>query len=374
MVNKIKTYFETLEGLSMQALTDSAEKLVRSEKRNVALLIAHIAEMSRRRAACGYKNLFTYCVEKLHLSEGSVAMRIQVANVVKRFPQLFVALAENRISLTVAAHLAPHLREDNVEKLLSECAGMTKRKVEQYLVELRPKPVFNPSIRKRPSSKREAPQEKEQPKQPDPAASAEETPRQPPPTCSPNLLEPARTDVFNFRFSADEKFKAKFKRLAEVLGVENPLKNMAEVFEQAIDISLEKKDPKMKLERRLEKKRNRKTSREKSSPDEIPAEGEATYVNVVPLMPSVASPSTQRCQGAEPLAICYTSAVWGSSPNRFHTSRKTSESVDHPVWDGSTAFPRDIPPALFSPLRAFRDSSPDRVRWPPSTCSPSSSL
>ena len=50
MVEKIKAYFETLESLSTKALTHSAEKLVRAEKRNVALLIAHIAEMSRRKA------------------------------------------------------------------------------------------------------------------------------------------------------------------------------------------------------------------------------------------------------------------------------------------------------------------------------------
>jgi hypothetical protein len=255
--------------------------------------------MSRRKAelACGYKNLFTYCVEKLHLSEGSVAMRIQVANVAKRFPQLLVALAENRISLTVAAHLAPHLREENVDKLLSDSAGMTKRAVDEYLVGLRPKPVFNPSIRKRPSSKKgrdkpgdegqqkATPKMKEPAKQPNPFPSAEETPSQrlveenpngTPPSRSPNLLEPARTDVFNFRFSADKKFKEKFGRLAEVLGVENPLKNMAEVFERAMDISLEKKDPKKKLERRLKRERKRGASSKKSSPDEVAATGGAT--------------------------------------------------------------------------------------------------
>jgi hypothetical protein len=279
MMEKIKAYFETLEGLSTKVLTDSAEKLVRAEKRNVALLIAHIAEMSRRKAAlaCGYKNIFDYCVRRLNLSEGSVALRLQVANVSRRFPQLLVALAENRISLTVAGHLASHLREENVDKLLSDCTGMTKRAVEEYLVELRPKPVFNPSIRKRPSSKRdiekardeghqEAAQEREQPKQPCPSRCVEETPSQRAPSSSPNLLDPARPDTFNFRFSADGNFKAKFERLAEVLGVENPLKNMAEIFERAVDISLEKKDPKKKLERRLQRESARNASSGKSYP------------------------------------------------------------------------------------------------------------
>ena len=76
MVKRFKAYFETLEGLSTEALAQSAEKLVRAEKRNVALLSVHIAEMSRRKAALerGYKNLFSYCVTVLNLSEGSVAL------------------------------------------------------------------------------------------------------------------------------------------------------------------------------------------------------------------------------------------------------------------------------------------------------------
>jgi hypothetical protein len=204
MIKKIKAYFETLEGLSTEALTDSAEKLVRAEKRNVALLIAHIAEMSRRKAelACGYNNIFEYCVRRLHLSEGSVALRLKVANVSRRFPQLLVALADDRISLTVAGHLAPQLREENVDKLLSDCAGMTKRAGEEYLVALRPKPVFNPSIRKRPSSRQESDkaraegqqqttQEREQLKQPGPAPPVEEKPSQ----RTDSVPEPARAGV-----------------------------------------------------------------------------------------------------------------------------------------------------------------------------------
>ena len=62
----------------------------------------------------GYKNLFDYCMRRLGLSEGSVALRIQVANVSRRFPQILVALAESRLSLSVAGRLAPHLQEENV--------------------------------------------------------------------------------------------------------------------------------------------------------------------------------------------------------------------------------------------------------------------
>jgi hypothetical protein len=62
--------------------------------------------------------------------------------------------------------------------------------------------------------------------------------------------------------------------LAEVLGVENPLKHMAEIFEKAVDISLEKKGPKKKHERRLERERKRNASQKKSRPDEIRSDEE----------------------------------------------------------------------------------------------------
>jgi hypothetical protein len=262
MIERFRTYFETLERLSTDDLDRSVEKLVREEKRNTALVIAHIAEMSRRKGALerGYRNLFDYCTRRLNLSEGSVALRIQVANVSRRFPQILAVLAENRISLTVAGMLAPHLTEENVEKLLSECAGMTKRELAEYLVRLSPMPVFAPSIRKTPSSaevRLPAPSLPVAPISEAPAGlpaplSASPRPSQVP---SPSILKPATPMQFNFRFSASREFRDKFERLAEVLGVENPLPHMARILERALDIALDKKDPKRRLERRMKRRR-----------------------------------------------------------------------------------------------------------------------
>jgi hypothetical protein len=44
---------------------------------------------------------------------------------------------------------------------------------------------------------------------------------------------------------------------------------MTDVFEKAMDISLDKKDPKRKRERRLERERKRSAASKKSRPDEI---------------------------------------------------------------------------------------------------------
>ncbi len=147
------------------------------------------------------KTYFEYCTRRLHLSEGSVALRIQVANVSRRFPQILLALAENRMSLTVAGLLAPVLTESNVEKLLSDCAGMTKREADEYLVALRPKPVFAPSIRKTPSRPQRG-----RLALTSPPSVRTETPDKTPPVqeawagrpafrTSPSILEPARPEI-----------------------------------------------------------------------------------------------------------------------------------------------------------------------------------
>jgi hypothetical protein len=74
--------------LPEDTLDAEAVRLVGVEKEHMAQLIAHLAEIARRKLhlAWGYANLFTYCVTRLKLSEGSVYLRIQVANVCRRFP------------------------------------------------------------------------------------------------------------------------------------------------------------------------------------------------------------------------------------------------------------------------------------------------
>ncbi|TDI35829.1 MAG: hypothetical protein E2P02_27130 [Acidobacteria bacterium] len=254
MIEQFKSYFKKLEGLSRDELVHSAGKLVVAENGNIARLIAHLAEMSARKTALelGYKSLYDYCIRALNLSEGAVPARIHVANVSRRFPQLLVALAESRVSLTVAALLAPHLTEDNVDDVISNCAGKTRKETEEYVVAFRPKTVFEPSIRKRPEPTKKVTRlelSSSPPSSSPPTSPVEKTKN------SPTILQPAQPSVFNFRFSADRDFRDKFERLAEVLGVDNAQAHMADILEKAIDIALDKKDPKKKLERRRKRQK-----------------------------------------------------------------------------------------------------------------------
>src|SRR5262245_53530270 len=261
-VQKVEAYFEKLEKLSTEELDQETQKCVLSEQRNVATCIAHLSEISRRKEHLrrGYTSLFDYCVQRLKLSEGSVFLRVQVANVARRFPGVLSALAQNRISLSVAGALAPHLSEENAERLLSDCAGKTYREVQEYLVALKPRPVVEPGIRRKqgtlpagdpravtPSAEASLPL----PPAP-PGRSGPESPEKP-----SSLIQPAEIDVYNFRFSANKAFKEKLTRVAEVLGIKNPHRNLAEVIERALDLTLEKKDPQKKLERRRGRERKR---------------------------------------------------------------------------------------------------------------------
>ena len=147
-----KEYLGSLARLSTEKLDQSAEKVVHAERQCTARVIAHLAEISRRKAhlELGYAGLFEYGVKHLGLGEGCTGLRIHVANVCCRFPEVLDALANNEMSLTVAGRLASHLTPQNVEDLLRRAKGSSKREIEELLVSLKPRPVVSCGMRKRP--------------------------------------------------------------------------------------------------------------------------------------------------------------------------------------------------------------------------------
>ena len=157
--------------------------------------------------------------------------------------------------------IALHLTEENVEDLIQRAGGKTKRELEEVLASVAPKKPFSPSVRKRPMPKAKPPQEALRSRVSNKDKTSEEDARPAPgATHVPDLLEPATEDRYNFRFSAGKEFTEKFERLAEVLGIENARSHLEEIFEKALDLALEKKDPKRKLERRRKREAKKKNS------------------------------------------------------------------------------------------------------------------
>jgi len=272
MSETVTTYFAKLETLSDEELDRSAGELALHEKHDIARFIAHLALMTKRKyhVDLRYRNLFEYCVKRFNLSEGSVYRRIQVATVCREFPAILVAISQGRLHLTGASLLAPHLAEDNVERLIAAAQGKTKREVEELLVTLAPRKPFEPSVRKASdpapapgASVLPSPQERGDLAAPEKAA-IEATPAgagSADGKRTRDLLQPATEDRYNVRFSAGRAFTEKLTRLAEVLGIEHPKNHLEEILTKALDIALEKQDP----ERKLERRRKREARKEPSS-------------------------------------------------------------------------------------------------------------
>ena len=209
-----------------------------------------------------------------------------MASVARRFPQVLSLLAQNRISLSVAGLLAPHLKDETVERLLSDCERKSRREVEEFLVALKPRPVLEPGIRKRPEPRSSL----DAPAGDTSLPSRLPSPRSP--EKSSSLIQPAEPDVYNFRFSARKDFKEKLFRVAEVLGIEAPEKNLAKILERALDLTLERKDPQKKLERRLVRE-NAPASRS-PRPDEVGGSNRGASTQAI----SASSPVPTGCAAA----------------------------------------------------------------------------
>jgi 5-methylcytosine-specific restriction endonuclease McrA len=109
--------------------------LVARDRSITAWLLAHIAEVDRRRlyVPAGHSSMFGYCVDELGLSEDAAYKRIQAARAARAFPALFEAVADGRLHLAAVCLLAPHLTEDNANELVAAATRRRKAEIERFL-------------------------------------------------------------------------------------------------------------------------------------------------------------------------------------------------------------------------------------------------
>src|SRR5688572_28957217 len=144
--------FWKLEALSDRQLLDGLGAVLSSGRRLLAQLVAHLGEVEERRlhmdAACS--SLFSYCVNRLGLSEDEACRRIEVARLARRCPAMFPLLASGALSLSVAALLKPHLSNVDAERLLAAVAGKSVQLAREALAACFPRPDVPSSVRKLP--------------------------------------------------------------------------------------------------------------------------------------------------------------------------------------------------------------------------------
>lgn len=140
-------------------LLTSLRMALSQECRLVVQLIAGLMEVEQRRlhleSACS--SMFEFCVRKLGMSEGEAFRRLCVARLAKRFPALLVAIRERRLHLSSIVLLRELFTESNVDALIAEASGKSKRAVQDLLAKYAPRPDVAPAIRKMPQRHRTSP-------------------------------------------------------------------------------------------------------------------------------------------------------------------------------------------------------------------------
>src|SRR5262245_8420241 len=150
---------DTAHALSDSELLAEVTRLAGREREATVRLIVHLAELDARRLylGAGFSSLFEYCTDVLRLSEHETYNRIEAARALRRCPAILDLLAEGSLSLTTVRLLAPHLTPENEDRLLEGARGLSKRKVEEMLASLFPRPEPPPLTRKLPEPRGMAP-------------------------------------------------------------------------------------------------------------------------------------------------------------------------------------------------------------------------
>jgi hypothetical protein len=114
---------------------------VSQDRTTTARMLAQIAEVDARKlyVLAGYDSMYRYCVYELHISEDVACKRICAARVARRFPAIFVAVADGKLHVAALVLLAPHMTPDTADGLITAATHQTKARIELLLAQRFPK-------------------------------------------------------------------------------------------------------------------------------------------------------------------------------------------------------------------------------------------
>ncbi len=271
-----KPFSEVSDDDLLRRLTEllTKSRLVEAE------LIAHIGEVDARRLyASKASSMFVFSTEVLNLSEHEAYLRITVARAARKHPILLEMLADGRLHLSGIAKLLPLLNETNRETLLARAAHQSKRKIEELVAELSPKPDVPATMRKLPVHRKNTSPMAVQ-LGPDraglPSGSEREHPRvettpvslPPPAPVKPAIVKPTAPERWQVQFTASAELRDKLERLRALMRSSVPDGDLATIIEEAVTEKLE----------RLEAKRFAKTKAPRKSLEETNPSPSSRYI------------------------------------------------------------------------------------------------
>jgi 5-methylcytosine-specific restriction endonuclease McrA len=149
------TSFDCVAKLSERELLDHFAGLVACDRRTTAELLVAIAEIDERKlwAAHACSSMFTFCMERFHMSEQVTVKRIWAARTARRFPVILGMVARGELHLGAVHLLAKHLTTENHERVLERARHKSCRNVERLVAELAPREDVPSRIRALPGAR-----------------------------------------------------------------------------------------------------------------------------------------------------------------------------------------------------------------------------
>jgi len=198
--------------------------------------------------------MWTFCTERLRMSEGETSRRLNAAKLVRRFPSILGRLERGDVHLSALRKLGPYLNEENVDAILDEATGKTRSQLDEMIARRFPRPNA-PTV--------EIPVVATMTTTP---ATAGAPPSPAPALAGPARIEPLSASGVLVQMTMTAEGYADLKRATDLLGHSIPDVDTVKVIERALRTLVEG----------LEKDRRAKTSRPQASarpskPGHIPA-------------------------------------------------------------------------------------------------------
>ncbi len=204
-------------------------ELVTQDCETTARLLSRLAVFDQRQLCrpAAYPSTFKYCVGKLGMSDDSAYKRIRAARAARKYPAIFAALADRRLTLTAVVLLSSHLEPRTADDLLAAAMHKTNDEIGVLLAERFQKPDLPAMVTElaSPASAQLA----ARPVQPD-MPRGKETP-----------LSPRR---FSLEMTVGQETHEKLRRAQELLGHAVAPGDLAAVLDRALDaliVQLEKR-------------------------------------------------------------------------------------------------------------------------------------
>ena len=230
--------------LDDRVLLNTAKRLATDERRATASLLRAIMEIDRRRLyrGEGCASMFAYCTQVLHLSEGGAYNRIEAARAAREYPVILELFEQSAITLTAVRLLAPHFTPANHVAVLASARHQSKRRIEELVVSLRPKPDAAVIVRRLPAGRTatavsglSAPSDRREDAvaaPPAAAASRRDVARQTP--LSPARVAPLAPERYRIQLTVSRETHDKFRRARALLRHAVPTGDAAEIFDRAL--------------------------------------------------------------------------------------------------------------------------------------------